>query len=410
MKRYLFTQKMKKNYVTGVISGLMASLIIVTGSITVISYIGSTTNTEVSETTSRTSITEYKVDALEQLIDKYYLNDIDTVAEENGMYKGLVESLNDPYSVYYTSEEYTALQESTSGTYCGIGATVSQAIDTGVITIVKPFSTGPAYTAGILPGDTIYKVSGQEVAGTDLAAVVSNMKGSADTEVILTIIRDGITDPFDVTINRKKIEVPTIEYSMLENNIGYISVSEFDEVTADQYKAALVDLNNQGMTGLVVDLRDNPGGLVTTVVSMLDEMLPKGIVVYTEDKYGKKTDYISSDDKQFTLPLAVLVNKNSASASEIFAGAIQDYGTGTIVGVTSYGKGIVQSIIPLTDGAAVKLTVANYYTPKGRSIHKIGITPDIEVKLSEELQKQVIIDKSEDNQLQAAIDAVKSVK
>lgn len=304
--------------------------------------------------------------------------------------------------------------ESSSGTYCGIGSTVQQNVTTKIMTIVKPFVGGPAYEAGMLPGDIIYKVDGTDVTGMDINSVVAMMKGEEGTKVTVTVIREGVDDPIEMEITRRTVEVPTIEYEMLADDIGYVLISEFDDVTVDQFKDAIKTLKKNGMRALVIDLRDNPGGLLTAVVSMLDYMLPKGMIVYTEDKYGSRDEYRSTDEEVFDLPLAVIVNGNSASASEIFAAAIQDYKIGTIVGTTSFGKGIVQSVFPLSDGTAVKLTVSKYYTPNGRSIHGTGVTPDLEVDLLDELKKKVTIEHEEDNQLQAAIqhllDNLKEVK
>ena len=206
-----------------------------------------------------------------------------------------------------------------------------------------------------------------------------------------------------MTATRDTVQAQTIEYKMMDDKIGYIRVSEFDTVTYDQYKEALDDLEKQGMTGLVVDLRNNPGGSLSTVCDMLDLMLPKGLIVYTEDKNGKKTKMKSDEEHQFTKPLAVLVNGNSASASEIFAGAVKDYGIGTIVGTTTYGKGVVQTIQPLTDGSAVKITIAKYFTPKGNDINKKGITPDVEAELSGDITDWAELTHEEDTQLQTAL-------
>jgi carboxyl-terminal processing protease len=345
-----------------------------------------------------------KISKIKSIIDKYYLNEIDEEKMAEGMYKGLVSSLEDPYSVYYTKEEFDSLMESSSGSYYGIGAYVSQDVKTGDITIVKPFEGGPAYEAGMLPGDVIYKVLGEEVSGKDLSEVVGMMKGEEGTTVDVEIIRKGESEPIKLTIERRKVEVPTISYEMLDNNVGYIQIAEFDEVTGPQFRSALTELENQGMKGLVIDLRNNPGGLLDTVCDMLDRMLPEGLIVYTEDKNGNRTEEVKSTAKEsFDKPLVVMINGNSASASEVFAGAIQDYGIGTILGTTSFGKGIVQSVIPLSDGSGVKITVSKYFTPKGRNIHGIGITPDVVVELKEDLKNKVTIEKSEDNQLQEAI-------
>ncbi len=350
---------------------------------------------------------QQKVTKLEDLIDSYYIEDVTTEDLEEGIYDGLLAALGDPYSCYYTQEEYEALMESSSGIYYGIGATVQQDIRTGVITIVKPFVDCPAYNAGLLPGDILYSVNGNAVTGRDLTEVVGEMKGERGTFVTIEVIREGADDVLSFDVERDEIEVPTIEYSMLEDQIGYIYVMEFDEVTDQQFRDALDALEEEGMQGLVIDIRDNPGGLLETVVSMLDRMLPEGLIVYTEDKYGQRVERMSTAEESFNLPLAVLINGNSASASEIFAGAIQDYGIGTIVGTTSYGKGIVQSVIPLYDESAVKLTVSRYYTPNGVCIHGTGITPDVEVELAEEVRNLVVIPQEDDNQLQEAIETVR---
>lgn len=407
---------MKNRYFQGMLVGLLVSTlffsILFAGYIKVNSTLsaeggnGSTNIT--SETDSddllASKAVKAKISRIKSIIDKYYLNDIDEEKMAEGMYKGLVGSLEDPYSVYYTKEEFDALMESSSGSYYGIGAYVSQDVKTGEITIVKPFEGGPAYEAGMLPGDVIYKVLGEEVSGKDLSEVVGMMKGEEGTTVDVEVIRKGESEPIKLTIERRKVEVPTISYEMLDNNVGYIQIAEFDEVTGPQFRSALTDLDNQGMKGLVIDLRNNPGGLLDTVCDMLDRMLPEGLIVYTEDKNGTRTEEVKSTAKEsFDKPLVVMINGNSASASEVFAGAIQDYGIGTILGTTSFGKGIVQSVIPLTDGSGVKITVSKYFTPKGRNIHEIGIEPDVVVELKEDLKNKVTIEKSEDNQLQEAI-------
>lgn len=345
-----------------------------------------------------------KMELLEYLIEMYYMDEISMEELRTGAYRGMLEALGDPYSTYYTASEYDTLMESTSGTYCGIGAYVSQNMTTMIMTIVKPFVDGPAYTAGMLPGDVIYKVDGEDVTGMELSAVVAKMKGEAGTKVTVTVVRDGETEPIDLEITRAMIEVQTVEYEMLEGQIGYILVSEFDEPTVQQFKDAIDSLKKEGMQALVVDLRDNPGGLLSSVVEMLDYLLPRdSLIVYTEDKYGDREEYRATTAATFTLPLAVLVNGNSASASEIFTGAVKDYGIGTIVGTTTYGKGIVQSVYPLSDGTAVKITVSRYFTPSGVCIHGIGVAPDVEVELAEELRQKVTIAHEEDNQLQTAI-------
>lgn len=348
-----------------------------------------------------------KLMVLEEVIDTYYLDEVDRDAFATGIYKGFISSLDDPYSMYYTKAEYANVIESSSGIYQGIGAVVSQDVKTGIITIVRPYKDGPAYNAGLLPDDIIYKVEGEEVTGEDLSEVVSKIKGKEGTKVNITIYRDGVADPMDFTLERKKINIPTIEYEMLEDDIGYILIYEFDNITISQFSNALKALEKMGMKGLIVDVRDNPGGLLDSVVKILDRLLPRGLIVYTEDKYKNRTEENAKNPDKFDQPIVVLINGNSASASEIFAGALQDYEKATIVGTTTFGKGIVQRILPLSDGTALKLTVSKYFTPKGRNIHGTGIEPDIEVELSEDLKQLVTIPRDDDNQLQKAIEVLK---
>ncbi|WMJ90310.1 S41 family peptidase [Anaerocolumna sp. MB42-C2] len=413
---------MKNKFLSGFLSGLAGALIIFSIVLTIYvtqvqghDSVNQDTNTAseqnntkaAEKTTGASDAVIQKINKLETLIDRFYMDKVDETKLAEGIYKGLLASLGDPYSCYYTKEEYDALMESSSGVYCGIGATVSQNVNTGIISIVKPFVKGPAHAAGVLPGDIVYKVNGEEVTGKDLSEVVSRIKGEEGTKVSVTVIREGEPDPIEFSIPRKTVEVPTIEYEMLGNKIGYIAISEFDEVTAEQFRKAIDDLDKQGQKGLIVDVRNNPGGLLDTVVDILNRMLPKGLIVYTEDKYGTREEKFSDAKEEFDKPLAVLINGNSASASEIFSGAIQDYKRGTIVGTTSFGKGIVQSIIPLSDGTAIKVTVSKYYTPNGKNIHGIGISPDVTVDLKDKLKQQVVIKKEEDNQLQKAIEIIK---
>lgn len=347
-----------------------------------------------------------KIESLISLLDAYYIDDIDPDALAEGLYAGLVNSLGDVYTTYYTKDEFAAFSESASGTYAGLGSTVSQDLE-GRIMFVKPFEGGPASKAGILPGDFLVEINGESVAGMDLSTAVSKIKGKAGTSVELTIYREGEPDYLKMTVVREFIEVPTVEYEMIED-IGYIYVLEFDEVTQKQFLAAVDDLTAQGMKGLVVDLRDNPGGMLTTVCKMLSRIVPKDqLLVYMEDKYERRETYVSDSDKTVDVPIAVLMNGNSASASEVFAGALQDYGLATLVGTQSFGKGIVQSIVPLQDGSAVKVTVSRYFTPNGVCIHGVGLTPDIEVELDESLKGKPSITHEEDNQLQAALKHLK---
>ena len=351
-----------------------------------------------------------KAEFIQGLLSGYYLNGFSAEDMETGVYKGLVNSLGDPYTVYYSEEEYADFMESSSGSYCGIGVQVSQNMSTGVITVVRTFVNGSSYEEGVLPGDIIYKVEEEEVTGVDLNNVVTKIKGEEGTFVNVTVYRESEMEYLTFRLERRQIVVDTISHEMLEDNIGYISIMEFDEVTYDQFILAMDDLEDQGMEALIVDVRDNGGGLMDQVVGMLDRLLPEGLIVYTEDKYGERDEHFSTATESFDKPMIVLVNGNSASASEIFAGALQDYEVATILGTQTFGKGIVQTLLPLTDGTALKVTISKYYTPNGTNIHGVGITPDVEVDLKDELKSKPIVPKEEDNQLQEAIRILKEKK
>ena len=337
-----------------------------------------------------------KMQELQSYIDRYFLFDYAKEDEESGIYKGMMAGLGDVYTTYYTPDEYASFMESSNGSYSGIGAMLSQDYNTGIITVVKVFDGSPAADAGIQPDDILYKVKGEEVTGEDLSLVVTDLKGEEGTDVEISMMRG--TDVLDFTLTRRSIEVPTVEYQMLDENIGYIAISEFDDVTDEQFIAALEDLKSQGMKNLAIDLRNNGGGLVDVTCNILDQLLPEGLIVYTEDKNGERQEEYSDAEHYFDGKMAVLVNGNSASASEIFAGAIKDYGVGTLIGTQTFGKGIVQSLFPLSDGSAIKITVSRYYTPAGNNIHGVGITPDIILERDTESE--------EDNQLQKAIEVL----
>lgn len=342
-----------------------------------------------------------KMELLNSLIDRYYIGDVDETDLSEGVYKGYIEGLGDPYSVYYDEEETKQMSESLSGEFGGVGALMSQDRETGVITVLQVYDGSPAQEAGMRDGDTLYKVEGEEVTGEDLSDVVSKVKGEKGTQVTLTVLRADTGDEEELTITRDTIEAQTVSHEMKENNVGYIRITEFDSVTYEQYKNALEDLEGQGMEKLIVDLRSNPGGNLDTVCDILDLMLPEGLIVYTEDKNGEREEYTSDEENQFDKPLVVMMNGYSASASEIFAGAIQDYGLGQIVGTQSYGKGVVQSVFDLQDGTSVKLTIAEYFTPNGRSIDGEGITPDVEVEYQYDENNP-----DADNQLEKAMEVV----
>lgn len=351
------------------------------------------------------------IDKVEELIaymDLYYYEDYDSEDIQNAICKGTLEGLGDPYSVYYTAGEYADLQVSTSGTYYGIGAGLMQNAKTMEVTITKVYAGTPAEEAGLKNGDQILRVGDIEANSMELTNLVKKIRGEEGTTVHLEVYRESSKETLEFEVERRNVELPSVTGEMVDGNIGYVEISEFQGSTASQFAAILKNLQNQGMEGLIVDLRGNPGGLITAVVQILDILLPEGTVVYTEDKYGNRDTY-TSDASCVTCPIVVLINENSASASEIFAGAIKDYDYGELVGVTSYGKGIVQTIFPLESGAAVKVTTAKYFTPNGNNIHGIGIEPDYEVLYEYSGASDEEYDRQYDNQAQYALELMRGM-
>lgn len=346
--------------------------------------------------------TVQKLNYLEELIDKEYLDEKDESSLREGLYAGLLAGLKDPYSTYYTAEQYKELNTSNEGSYVGIGA-VLQKDDAGGAKIIQLYEGGPGEQAGLKKGDVIKAVDGTDVTDKETSDIASMVRDSEKDSVMLTIQRENEEKTRDVKVEIRDVEIQTVSHEMLSEDTGYIRISEFSEVTSDQYKKAFADLKDQGMKKLVVDLRDNPGGLLTAVCGVLRQILPEGLIVYTEDKNGKREEETCDGKNKLDMPLAVLVNGNSASASEIFAGAVKDYGIGTIVGTTTYGKGVVQTIHSLTDGSAVKITIAKYFTPKGNDINKKGINPDVEAELSGDITDWTELTHKEDTQLQTAL-------
>jgi len=367
-------------------------------------------NLKVSETagTSQTAQTVLddgtlsKLDELMGQINLNYYEDVDASDLQEGLYSGLLEGLNDPYSAYYTEEEYKDLMEQTQGNFYGIGAGLSQDKESMQVTITKVYEDTPAEKAGLKAGDVIVKVDDIDATSMEVSDLVQHIRGEEGTTVHLEIYRPGESDD----IERAKVNYETVTGQLLDGGIGYIYVTEFGEDTANQFEKTIADLESQGMKAMIVDLRNNGGGMITAVTQMLDDILPEGLLVYTEDKYGNRQEFKSSDDTKLKYPMAVLVNGYSASASEIFAGAIRDYDYGTLIGTTTYGKGVVQKIIPLPDGDAVKLTIAKYYTPKGENIQGTGIDPDIELEYEYTGDPDADFDIYSDNQVAKAIEVL----
>lgn len=331
-----------------------------------------------------------------RFIETKYVNDTDDVKLIDGAIDGMVKSLNDPHSNYLSPKMYKTLMEQTEGSFAGIGVVMGMDNEQK-IHIVGIMENSPGQKAGLQEGDEILAVDGVPVTQMAFDEVAAHVRGQAGTDVVLTIMRDNANQ--DITITRDNIKLKTVGHKMLDNNIGYIQIVSFSEDTANEFNEAYNDLKNQGMKALVLDLRNNPGGLLTTCVEIAQKLVPKGEIVSIVDKQGNKETYTSSLEAP-EYPLVVLINKNSASASEILSGAIQDTKAGTIIGNTSYGKGSVQTILPMFEDDAVKLTIAKYYTPSGRSIDGIGITPDIEINLDENA--------TTDTQLNKAIEILSS--
>lgn len=325
-----------------------------------------------------------------RFIETKYVNDTDDVKLIDGAIDGMVKSLNDPYSNYLSPKMYKTLMEQTEGSFAGIGVVMGMDNEQK-IHIVGIMENSPGQKAGLQEGDEILAVDGVPVTQMAFDEVAAHVRGQAGTDVVLTIMRDNANQ--DITITRDNIKLKTVGHKMLDNNIGYIQIVSFSEDTANEFNEAYNDLKNQGMKALVLDLRNNPGGLLTTCVEIAKKLVPKGEIVSIVDKQGNKETYSSSLEAP-EYPLAVLINKNSASASEILSGAIQDTKAGTIIGNISYGKGSVQTILPMFEDDAVKLTIAKYYTPSGRSIDGTGITPDIEINLDENATSDTQLDKA----------------
>ena len=340
-----------------------------------------------------------KMAAIEEIIDEYYYsNDVEDIDLEEGAYRGILNAVGDPYTCYYSEEELDKLMQQTSGIYYGIGAHVTYD-DTGMYPmILAPIAGSPAEEVDLRPNDIIYEVNGESTYGMTLDSVVALIKGEEGTTVELTIVRSTETDYLYVDVERRRVESPTVEWEMLEDGMAYIQITEFSDITVQQFADALATAKGSGMKGLILDLRANPGGSLTSVVNIGRMLLPKGLIVYTEDKYGKRNEYSSDGKREFKQPMVVLVDGNSASASEVLAGAIKDYGIGTLVGTTTFGKGIVQQIVNIRDGSAVKITTSSYYSPKGTNIHGTGIEPDLVC----EFDGEAYYENDYDNQLEYA--------
>lgn len=400
-------KKQKSGFLLGMIAGMLVAMLVTTVANVIVKTVLASHQTaqqasasDEAPTTVVNDETMKKLEAIEDIINKYYYKEEDISVENmiEGMYAGAVSSLKDPYSTYYTAEEWKEMMQDTAGVYYGIGAYVSLDKLTGYAKISGVIDDTPAQEAQLREEDILYKINDETTAGLELSEVVARIKGEEGTTVHLTIYREGEADYLELDVERRQIETPTVKHEMYDNGVAYIQIVEFDEVTATQFKTSLDEVTEMGAKGLILDLRSNPGGSLPVVVDIARSILPEGMIVYTEDKNGKREEYTCDGEHELQIPLVVLVNGNSASASEILAGAIKDYKKGTLIGTTTFGKGIVQRVLPMTDGTAMKLTISSYYTPNGNNIHGVGIEPDIVC----EFDSKAYYDDGVDNQLERA--------
>ena len=348
-----------------------------------------------------------KLSSIEKILDEYYYkDDVDQDALKEGVYRGILDAVGDPYTCYFSEEELNDLMESMEGVYYGLGAYVTLDQSGMYPMITAPIAGSPAEEADLRPGDIVYEINGESTYGKSLDAAVSMMRGEEGTEVEVTIARSTEKDYIHVTLVRRRVEAPTVTYEMLEDNMAYIQISEFSEITVDQFADALATMRASGMEGLILDLRANPGGSLSSVVGVSKMLLPEGLILYTEDKQGKRVEYKCDGRREFDKPLVVLVDGNSASSSEVLAGAIKDYELGPLVGTTTFGKGIVQTVLPLKDGSAMKVTTSSYYSPKGYNIHGTGIEPDVVCEFDSEAYYG---EEQFDNQLDRAKEVLKDM-
>ena len=346
-----------------------------------------------------------KVAGISQIIDSVYMGEIDEQKLEDSMYAGLMAGLEDPYSRYYSREECEEEDRSNAGEYEGLGVVLGQMKDTGEVVIVQCYDGGSAAEAGVQAGDILYAVDGESVEGKELSEISDAIQEKEEKDVVLTLGRsqaDGSEQRMDITVTKGPVEMNYVSGEMLGDGIGYLAITQFTGVTSEQFHETYQSLKDQGMERLIIDLRDNPGGLLDAVCETLRQILPEGMIVYMEDKAGNREEYTCDGETPIDIPLVVLVNENSASASEIFAGAVKDHGVGTLVGTTTFGKGIVQTYYRLGDGSEIKLTTAKYFTPNGNNIHGTGIEPDVQVEASEDAET--------DAQLEKAVEVVKGME
>ena len=383
-------EQKKGGFLKGLVLGIVLAAVVVVG----VTYVQRMNQGDITPTSE---LTKKKIELIEGLIDENYLDEVDQTKMTDEMLKGLMNGLGDDYAAYYTADEYKEIMNSTQGDYRGVGMIMQQYADTKEVLIVGVYEGTPAETAGIKAGDILEEVDDMVCTENDLNVIAAAIKNGEGDTVHMKLRRD--KEEYEVDVEKAEIEVPVVAGKMLDDQIGYIQIAQFTGLTSDQFAEQYKELTDQGMKALIVDLRNNPGGLLDSVVDTLRQILPEGMIVYTQTKDGTKKEYTCDGETPIEIPLTVLVNENSASASEIFAGAVHDHEIATLVGTKTFGKGIVQQTFPFTDGSAIKMTIAKYYTPNGVCIHGEGISPDVEVELPE--------DATEDVQLNKAIEVTK---
>lgn len=399
----------KRGFVAGLFWGIVGTLLLATVGIFLVCHMTGSQIVIANKNGGSAIVdaeTIAKVNELAAYIKLYYYEDAELTELKDGIYKGMLEGLGDKYSMYYNKEDYEQSQVGVTGKYYGIGAGLTQDMDTMVVSISKVYEGTPSDAAGLLAEDIILSVDDVEATSMEVTELVKLIRGEEGTTVHLEVYRASTNEYLSFDVERANVTLPSVASEMLNEKIGYIRIESFETDTATQFETALANLTDQGMKSLVVDLRYNGGGLIDSVVQILDDILPEGMLVYTEDKNGNRQEYKSSGDTHFDYPIAVLINQDSASASEIFAGAIKDYEYGTLIGTTTFGKGIVQMIFPLSDGDAVKLTTAKYFTPNGNYIHGVGIEPDIELEYEYLNPDGESYEMQYDNQIQKAIEVL----
>lgn len=349
---------------------------------------------------------EYTLSQFRSELEKKYIGEINDEELIEGAVKGYVDALGDPYTTYYTKKEMKTIMEETNGNFVGIGVYMTKDLEKNAILIIKPIENSPAEKAGILPGDLITKVDDVEYTGDKLEEASNKIRGKEGTKVKLEIYRNGETKTFELT--RTKVVVSHVTTKVLNNDIGYIAISDFEGECASEFETKYKQLEKQGIKKLIIDIRNNGGGIVDEALKIANMLVDKdSTLLITKDKSDKEEVTKATEKPIINIPTVVLVNEYSASASEILAGALKDNGKATLVGTKTYGKGIIQELHQLSDGSGLKITVSEYYTPNHNAIHKIGITPDVEVDLSEDVKQQTTIQEKDDNQLQKAIEILK---